>query len=222
MKDISRQKIWARLKAGVINYDEEIVVEAARDVLRYELGVYEAVMKGLVSGIEEVGELYERGEYSVPEMLMCSDALYAGLDILRPCLKKKERKIKGQILIGVVQGDVHDIGKNIIKMMFDAVGFEVYDLGRDVPVEQFVNEQLRTDSDIVCISAMMTNTMYGMTEIINKIKEKNPKVKIIVGGAPLNEQIALKWGADAYAREANNAIKCAIKMISSLKNLETT
>lgn len=219
MNALAPRKIWSKLKNGVINYDEEVVVNASHDVLNYGLDAYKAVMNGLVSGIEEVGELYERGEYFVPEMMMCSDVLYAGLNILRPKLKKNQHRIKGQIIIGVVQGDVHDIGKNIIKMMFDATGFEVHDLGRDVPVEKFVEEQLRTDSEIVCLSAMMSTTMYGMADIINKIKEKNPQVKIMVGGAPLNELFAQKWGADGYARDANNAIKDAIKMVASLKRL---
>ena len=221
MNGLSPRKIWARLKNGVINYDEEIVVTAAQDVLKYDLDVYKAVMLGLVSGIEEVGDLYERGEYFVPEMMMCSDALYAGLNILRPYLKKADPRLKGQIVIGVVQGDVHDIGKNIVKMMFDAAGFEVHDLGRDVPLEKFVEEQLRTDSEIVCLSAMMSTTAIGMNEIIKQIKEKNPKVKIMVGGAPLNNEMARKWGADGFASDANNAIKYAIKMVSSLKQMTT-
>ncbi|MCG8401107.1 MAG: cobalamin-dependent protein, partial [Firmicutes bacterium] len=163
------QSIWSRLEKGVIIYDEEIVVRAAEDVLTHGLDIYESIMNGLVPGIEQVGALYERGEYFVPEMMMCSDALYAGLSILRPHLKRNKPVVNGQIVIGVVQGDVHDIGKNIVKMMFDVAGFQVYDLGRDVPLDRFVEEQLRTDSEIVCISTMMTTTMYGMVEIIKKI-----------------------------------------------------
>nr|WP_092473010.1 corrinoid protein [Desulfotruncus arcticus] len=211
--------IWAKLKKGVIMYDEEIVVQAAENVLRYGLDIYESIMNGLVPGIEQVGRLYESGEYFVPEMLMCSDALYAGLSVLRPHLKKSKPVVNGQIVIGVVQGDIHDIGKNIVKMMFDAAGFQVHDLGRDVPLDRFVEEQLRTDSEIVCISTLMTTTMYGMVEIIQKIKEKNPSVKIMVGGAPLTEELARKWGADGYSPNAHNAIKYAIKMVSSLKEL---
>lgn len=216
---LPKEMIWAKLKKGVIMYDEEIVVQAAEDVLRYGLDIYESIMNGLVPGIEQVGRLYESGEYFVPEMLMCSDALYAGLSVLRPHLKKSKPVVNGQIVIGVVQGDIHDIGKNIVKMMFDAAGFQVHDLGRDVPLDRFVEEQLRTDSEIVCISTLMTTTMYGMVEIIQKIKEKNPSVKIMVGGAPLTEELARKWGADGYSPNAHNAIKYAIKMVSSLKEL---
>jgi len=217
--DILPQTIWAKLEQGVLMYDEEVVVKAAEDVLKYGLDIYESIMNGLVTGIEKVGALYESGEYFVPEMLMCSDALYAGLSILRPHLKKNKPAVNGQIVIGVVQGDIHDIGKNIVKMMFDAAGFQMYDLGRDVPLERFIDEQLRTDAEIVCISTMMTTTMYGMVEIIKKIKEKNPSVKVMVGGAPISEELAVKWGADGYAPNAHNAIQYAIKMVSALKRL---
>ncbi|PKM79733.1 MAG: cobalamin-binding protein [Firmicutes bacterium HGW-Firmicutes-14] len=217
--DELRNDIWTRLKNGVINFDEEIVVEAAEDVMKHSLNIYESIMNGLVPGINEVGRLYESGEYFVPEMLMCSDAMYAGLNVLRPHLKQHEPIINGQIVIGVVQGDIHDIGKNIVKMMFDVAGFKVYDLGRDVPLEKFVEEQLRTDSEIVCISAMMTTTMNSMSDIIKKIKAKNSNVRIMIGGAPLNEQLASKWGADGYAADAPNAIKYAIKLVNALKEL---
>ena len=216
-----QKKIWARLAEGVINYDEEIVVTAAEDVLNHGLYIYQSIMNGLVPGMEKVGELYDRGEYFVPEMLMCSDALYAGLNVLRPHLKKKEPVKKGHIVIGVVAGDIHDIGKNIVKMMFDVAGFEVNDLGCDVPLEKFVEEQLRTDSEIVCLSAMMTTTVYGMSDIIKQIKEKSPGARVMVGGAPVNKKMADNWGADGYAENAPNAIKYAIRTISILKDLQT-
>jgi corrinoid protein of di/trimethylamine methyltransferase len=214
-----REELLERLKQGVINYDEDAVRAAASEAIEVGMEAEDAIFNGLVPGMEEVGRLYEEQEYFVPELLMCADAMYAGLDLLKPHLKKKDFGVKGQVVMGVVQGDVHDIGKNIVKMMFDVAGFEVHDLGRDVPLEKFVEEQLRTDSEIVALSAMMTTTMVGMKEVIKRIKEKNPKAKIMIGGAPVTEEIAEKWGADGYAKDANNALKEAIKMISSLKEL---
>jgi methanogenic corrinoid protein MtbC1 len=123
-------------------------------------------------------------------------------------------------VIGTVEGDVHDIGKNIVKMMFDVAGFEVYDLGRDVPLDQFVEEQIKTESDLVCLSAMMTTTMIGMQKVIDNLKAKNPSVKIMIGGAPVSQDIAEKWGADGYADDATNALSDAIKMIGSLKEMK--
>ncbi|MCL2336814.1 MAG: corrinoid protein [Firmicutes bacterium] len=213
------KELLKRLAEGVVEYDEDAVRAAANEVVELEMDAEKAVFEGLVPGMEEVGRLYEEQEYFVPEMLMCADAMYAGLDILKPKMKKKEGGVRGTVVMGVVQGDVHDIGKNIVKMMFDVAGFEVHDLGRDVPLEKFVEEQLRTDSELVCLSAMMTTTMVGMQEVIQKIKAKNPNAKIMIGGAPVNEDIAGKWGADGYAKDANNALKDAINMISSLKDL---
>lgn len=216
------KEILKALADGVVNYDEEGIISTVNSALAEGINPHRAVFDGLVVGMQEVGRLYEEQEYFVPELLMCADAMYAGLGILRPLLKQGDggqTAARGQVVMGVVQGDVHDIGKNIVKMMFDAAGFTVYDLGRDVPLEAFVEEQLKTDSEIVALSAMMTTTMVGMKEIIKRIKEKNPKAKIMIGGAPVTEEIAARWGADGYAKDANNALKDAINMISSLRKL---
>lgn len=218
---MSREReILEKLRDGVVEYDNDKVIEAANEALAEGIDAETAIFDGLVAGIEEIGRLYELEEIFVPEMLLAADAMYAGLNLLKPHMKKKgDGGVKGTVIMGVVQGDVHDIGKNIVKMMFDVAGFEVHDLGRDVPLETFIEEQLRTDSDLVCLSAMMTTTMVGMPEIIKKLKEKNPKVKIMIGGAPVNENLAEQWGADGYAKDANNALKDAINMVSSLRSL---
>lgn len=218
--DEKRQEILDRLKNAVIQFDEDSSKEAAQEALDTGMDANDAIFNGLVSGMEEVGRLFETQEYFVPELLMCADALYAGLDILKPHVKKLDLRVKGSVVIGTVEGDVHDIGKNIVKMMFDVAGFTVYDLGKDVPLDKFIEEQMRTDSDLVCLSAMMTTTMVGMKKVIDDLKAKNPNVKIMIGGAPVSQDIAQKWGADGYAKDANNALKDAINMISSLKKLK--
>jgi corrinoid protein of di/trimethylamine methyltransferase len=214
------QELFGLLKQSVIDYDEDAVKEAAQAVVDEGIDAYKAVFDGLVEGMNEVGRLYEEQEYFVPEMLMCADALYAGLDILKPHIGKNDMGIKGTVVMGVVQGDVHDIGKNIVKMMFDVAGFDVHDLGRDVPMEKFVEEQLKTDSELVLLSAMMTTTMVGMKDIIAKIKEKNPNCRIMIGGAPVSDDLADKWGADGFAKDANNALKDALNMVKALKDMQ--
>jgi len=214
------KEIMAKLRESVIEYDEDTSKEYAQAALDEGVNPNDAIFDGLVSGMEEVGRLFEAQEYFVPELLMCADALYAGLDILKPHVQQMDLGVKGSVVIGTVEGDVHDIGKNIVKMMFDVAGFQVYDLGRDVPLDKFIEEQLRTDSELVCLSAMMTTTMVGMQKVINDLKAKNPNVKIMIGGAPVSQDIASKWGADGYAADANNALKDAINMISSLKKLK--
>ena len=218
---MSREReLFQQLKQGVISFEEEIVVSAAQDVVDEGIDAFKAIIDGLVPGMEEVGDLYERQEYFISELLMCAEALYAGLNILQPHMKKRKAKASGVLIIGVVQGDVHDIGKNIIKMVFEVTGFEIHDLGRDVSVEQFLEELLKTHADIVCLSAMMTTTMVCMKEVILRIKEKNPNVKILIGGAPVTEEIAKRYGADGYAEEPKNAIQLAIQLLSTLKEIE--
>ncbi len=220
--DQKKQEILKKLNDGVVNFDEEMVKEVAQEALDEGIKAMEAIMDGLAAGMEIVGDLYDKHEYFVPELLMCADALYAGLDILRPQvnMEEGEGQSKGQVVIGTVQGDVHDIGKNLIKLMFDIAGFTVHDLGRDVPLEKFVEEQIRTDSEIVALSAMMTTTMMGMKKVIQMIKEKNPNVAIMLGGAPLTKEVADLFGADGYAESAGNAVQEAIKMISQLRKME--
>jgi corrinoid protein of di/trimethylamine methyltransferase len=208
------------LKDGVINYNEDQVKDAANKWIEDGYVALEGIMDGLAYGMEVVGQLYERNEYFVPEVLMCADALYAGMDILRPHVPKKEGEIKSQVVIGSIQGDVHDIGKNLVKMMFDVAGWEVHDLGRDVALDKFVEEQLRTDSEVVAMSAMMTTTMLGMKKVIKMIKEKNPNVAIMLGGAPVTKDVANLFGADGYAESAGNAVAEGIKMIARLREMQ--
>ena len=216
----TKEEILKKLAECVVEFDEDGAKEWAQKALDSGMDAFEAIMDGLAVGMEKVGDLYDQHEYFVPELLMSGDALYAGLDVLKPHIKKESVKNLGQVVIGTVQGDVHDIGKNIIKLMFEVGGFEVHDLGRDVPLEKFVEEQLRTDSEIVAMSAMMTTTMVGMKKVIEMIKEKNPNVAIMLGGAPVTQDVADLWGADGYAEKAGNAVQEAIKMISQLRKLQ--
>jgi corrinoid protein of di/trimethylamine methyltransferase len=216
----SKEALLEDLKQGVIDWDEEKVKVAAQQVVDEGYMPLEAIMDGLAAGMEVVGDLYEQHEYFVPEVLMCADALYAGLAILRPHVPKREEEAKSQVVIGSIQGDVHDIGKNLVKMMFDVAGWEVHDLGRDVLLEDFVKEQIRTDAEVVAISAMMTTTMLGMRKVIKMIKEVNPNVAIMLGGAPMTRDVAKLFGADGYAESAGNAVQEAIKMIGHLREYE--
>jgi corrinoid protein of di/trimethylamine methyltransferase len=216
----TKEELTEQLKNGVIEYEEDTVKEAAQQWLDDGHTALEGIMDGLAAGMEVVGELYEKNEYFVPEVLMCADALYLGLDILRPHVPKKEGEVNAQVVIGSIQGDVHDIGKNLVKMMFDVAGWDVHDLGRDVPLENFVEEQLRTDSEVVAMSAMMTTTMLGMKKVIAMIKEKNPNVGIMLGGAPVTQDVANLFGADGYAESAGNAVTEGIKMISRLREMQ--
>jgi corrinoid protein of di/trimethylamine methyltransferase len=212
-----RQELLKGLYDAVVNYDEEASAELGRAILEEGIDAYDAVMNGLAAGMEKVGELFTSQEYFVPEVLLCADALYAGLNILRPHIKGEQMREKGQVVIGTVEGDVHDIGKNLVRMMFEIAGWTVHDLGKDVKLEKFVEEQMKTDSDVVALSALMTTSMSGIPKVIEMIKARNPNVAIMVGGAPITEDIAKSYGADGYAESAGNTVQEAIKMISQLR-----
>ncbi|MFC1995727.1 B12-binding domain-containing protein [Chloroflexota bacterium] len=216
------KEILKGLRDAVVNYDEDKTAEWARVTLDDGVDPFLAAIDGLAEGMVAVGELYNKKEYFVPELLMCADALYAGLNILKPAIESSGRKseVKGSIVLGVVEGDVHDIGKNLIKVMFEVAGWDVYDLGKDVPIDKFVEEQVRTGSDIVGISALMTTSMMAMPVLIKKLRENNPNVRIMLGGAPLNPDIVEKYGADGYANDAGTAVDEAIKLLKMLKKEE--
>ncbi len=216
----SKEELIETLKQSVIDFEEDPIIAAANEGIEAKYTALDLIMDGLAHGMEIVGEMYERQEYFVPEVLMCADALYKGLEILRPHVPKDTGKSASQVVIGSIQGDVHDIGQNIVKMMFDVAGWDVYDLGRDVPLENFVKEQLRTDSEVVAMSAMMTTTMLGMKKVIKMIKEKNPDVAIMLGGAPVTKDVAAIFGADGYAESAGNAVAEGIKMVGRLREIE--
>ena len=216
------QALIAELYNAVVQMDDETVVKTSHLILAEGVDAYAAVTQGLTAAMQKVGELYTNYEYFVPELLLCADALYAGLDILKPAIEASGRtsEVKGSIVLGVVEGDVHDIGKNLVKLMFEVAGWTVHDLGKDVPLDRFVEEQIRTDSDIVGISALMTTSMLAMPEVIKRLRAKNPKVRIMLGGAPVNPEVAEKYGADGYAKTAGTAVDEAMRLLKMLKEEE--
>lgn len=214
-----RKEILESLSQAVVEFNEEQVVKYSLISVKEDLDAYDAIINGLAAGMEVVADLYDKQEYFVPELLMCTDALYKGLEILKPHIKR-DTVMRGQVVIGSVRGDVHDIGKNFVKIMFEVGGFTVHDLGKDVPLEDFVSEQLRTDSEIVALSAQMTNTALGMKTVVHMVKENNPRAAIMLGGAALTRDLATLFGADGYAETAGNALQEGLKMIGQLRKLD--
>ena len=216
------KEILQELHNAVSNFEEDDAVKWAKIALEEGVDPFVATMNGLADGMIDAGEKYNRKEYFVPELLMCADALYAGLNLLKPAIDASGRKseVKGSIVLGVVEGDVHDIGKNLVKLMCEVAGWTVYDLGKDVPLDKFVEEMIKTDSQVVGISALMTTSMLSMPEVIKKLRAKNPKVRIMLGGAPLNPEVAEKYGADGYAKNAGTAVDEAIHLLKMLKEEE--
>lgn len=166
--------------------------------------------------MQRAADLYEREEYFIPELLLCSDAMYNGLDILRPHLEKSETQ-KHKIVIGVIEGDTHDIGKNLVRIMLEAAGYEMHDLGRDVALQKFVDKAKEINADVIAISTLMTTTMPGMGRVIEMLETEGlrDRIKVIVGGAPISPAFARKIGADGYAANAVDAVKLVDRLMGA-------
>ncbi len=167
--------------------------------------------------MEEVGRRFEEGKAFVPELLMAARAMKGALEILKPLLKGDRTKLLGTVAIGTVKGDLHDIGKNLVASMLEGCGFEVINLGIDVSSEKFINAVKEQNANIICLSALLTTTMSYMKEIIEALEKAGLRneVKVMVGGAPLNENFAKLIGADGYSSNANGAVALAKKLLAS-------
>jgi len=203
--DANERAILDDLARSVLDMDEDLAVDAANRAVAAGMDAQRAMTEGLAKGMEAAGKKYEEEEYFVPELLLCSDAMVAGVEVLKPHIAHKSVG-RGRAVVGVVSGDTHDIGKNLVKLFMEAAGFEVTDLGRDVPIEKFV-DAVRDGAQYVCMSTLMTTTMPGMERVIQRLKEEGlrDRVKVIIGGAPISQAFANKIGADAYSASAPEA-----------------
>jgi 5-methyltetrahydrofolate--homocysteine methyltransferase len=168
-----------------------------------------ACLEAMMAGLDETGKLFEVGEYFVPELMMAADTFKAGMEVLAPRLSEESRKFKGTVVLGTIQGDVHDIGKNLVGFMLECNGFKVIDLGTNVSAGQYV-EAVRTHSaDVVAMSALLTTTMLGMAGVVKALEDAGlrSKVKVIIGGAPVSEKFAQDIRADAYAANAPQGVE---------------
>ena len=165
----------------------------------------------MVKAMDEVGKLFEEQEFFVPELLISARAMKAGLTILKPLLKESGAKSAGIVVIGTVKGDLHDIGKNLVASLLEGGGFEVIDLGVDVPAEKFVAEAKAKGASIICLSALLTTTMGSMKEVVETLKKANlgGKIKVMVGGAPVTQNYCDEIGASAYSDNASGAVHAA-------------
>ncbi|MGM0379087.1 MAG: corrinoid protein [Bacillota bacterium] len=213
---ISKEKLLKKLSDGVLEMEDDVVIEAANEYLKQGYPALDGILKGLVDGMNKASVLYDEEEYFVTDVLLCSDAMYEGLNILRPHLPEEEaNKKKPTGVIGVVQGDTHDIGKNLVKIMLETAGFEMHDLGRDVPLVEFVEKSKEVKADLVCLSTLMTTTMGGMETVIDMLKEHGVRdeMKVIVGGGPISQKFADIIGADGYSDNAVEAVKLSKSLL---------
>jgi 5-methyltetrahydrofolate--homocysteine methyltransferase len=205
------QKISEELQKG--NYEE--VPKLVQEALNANVPPSKILSDGLVAGMDVVGEKFRRDEFFMPEVLISARAMQAGMNILRPKLIETGAKLAGKIVLGTVKGDLHDIGKNLVGMLMEGAGFQVIDLGIDVPSERFVEAVKMNRPNILGLSSLLTTTMPKMKEVIESLVEAGVRgrVKVMVGGAPVTEKFAKDVGADAYAPEAASAVEKARELI---------
>ncbi|MDR1253278.1 MAG: corrinoid protein [Treponema sp.] len=202
-------ELLQKLSDAVVNMDEDEAVRLSRQAVDEKADAYEAIDKGLGDGMERAGKLFDEEEYFVPEILICSDAMNAGINVLKPHLKQEETRRKHKAVIGVIEGDTHDIGKNLVRIMLESAGFEVLDLGRDVPPLTFVEKAVETNAEFILLSSLMTTTMDAMADVIKILEERNirGKFKVAVGGGPISQAFADRIGADGYSSNAADAVR---------------
>jgi dimethylamine corrinoid protein len=215
----SPSTILQGLADAVVQMDEDAAVRLAHEALEAGIDPHEAIHKGLARGMDVVSVKYDEEEYFVPEILLCSDAMYAALDVLQPHLKEDAAGPSAKVVIGVIEGDTHDIGKNIVRVMMEAAGFEVHDLGRDVPVDRFVEEAGKVDADVVAISTLMSTTRHGMKRVVDALVAAGirDRVKVLLGGPPVSWAFCTEIGADAYGSSPREGIEAVRRWVGEAK-----
>lgn len=207
---MSVQKIYD----AILELDDDEVVTAVQEAIDDGVDTSVILNEGLIGAMDEVGRLFSAGTLFVPEMLMAANVMKIGLDMIKPLLKG-DNSGRGIVIIGTVAGDRHDIGKNLVSMMMEGAGFEVIDLGIDVPAEKFIDVAKEKSANLICLSALLTTTMAAMGETVSAIKSSGLPVKTMVGGAPVGQDFANDIGADGYAPDAGEAVMLGRNLMAS-------
>ncbi len=214
MKDIF---MFQQMEKAVMDGDEQRSAQLAREAIQMGIDPLDALEHGYAKGMATLGDCFEKGEVFLPEILLAEDAMNAAIEILKPKIEENKGKIgsKGKIVIGTIKGDVHDIGKNVVRLFLSVAGFEVIDLGRDVPVKTFIDTAVKEDAKIIAASALMTTTMIYMPDLIRELKELGlrKRFKVMVGGAPVIKSWADEIGADGYGKNTKEAIEVALTLV---------
>jgi len=203
------EKLMEEIRTAIWDHDAKKVKELVEKAVADKVDIVTIVNDGLVSGMNRIGEKFKANEVFIPEVLVSARAMAAGMAVVKPLMVKAGIKDKGTLLIGTVKDDLHDIGKNLVIMMFEGAGYKVVDLGINAPTEKFMAAIAEHRPDMVGLAALLTTTMTHMKETTAAIKAKYPEVKVIVGGAPVTQKFATEIGADAYASDGAVAVEKA-------------
>lgn len=208
--------MFSKLVNNLSDLDREESAREVENLLKQGVNPFEIIKKGLMRGMDLVGERFERGEYFLPELLRAAKVVEDCSSIIKPLMKGDQNSYKSTIVLGTVAGDIHDLGKNIVATTLESGGFRVVDIGVDVPVEKFIDAAKKENASILGMSALLTVTMVAMERVIKALRSDPDleKVKVIVGGAPLDQEYADKIGADAYGKDARQALTKVRELIN--------
>ena len=221
---MNKTELFSKLSVAITNGNQELAEELAQKSIQNEIDPTETLQDCLIPAMEIVGKKFEAQEFFLPEILIAARAMDHALSVIKPAIQKrrKEKKITEKevvVIIGTVKGDIHDIGKNLVKFFMEGAGFTVFDLGKEVTAETFIQEIKKRNADILCMSALISTTMSYFLTVIKKLEAVGlrNKVKVMVGGAPVTEEFAKKVRADAYAEDAFKAVQIARVLIEAGK-----
>jgi trimethylamine corrinoid protein len=211
-------QVFEKLKQSIIDQDQEAVLAAVDEALAQGIGPKTVIDDGLLPGLDVIGEQFENDEIFLPELMQAAMAVQAAMGVLEPLIKESgtEGPKKGKIVLGTVKGDLHSIGKNILKLLFETSGFEVWDLGIDVDLFKFIDKAKEVDADIIAMSALLTTTLVGQRDVIEALKEQGTreKFKVIIGGGATTQAWADQIGADGWAATAYEAVTLANRLVA--------
>jgi len=212
------EELYKKLMQTVIDGEPEDAEQVAKEALEADLDPLKCINQGLMPGIQKVGELFSSGEYFLPELIIGADAMKAALDVLEPALVGgQEREVVGRVVLGTVEGDLHEIGKTLVGTMLTANGFLVFDIGVDQSAEAFVQAAKENKADIVGASALLTTTMLQQKKLIEALENAGMRdnVKVMIGGAPVTDRYAEEIGADGYAEDAISSVDIAYRLMDA-------
>jgi 5-methyltetrahydrofolate--homocysteine methyltransferase len=212
-------EILEKIRLSIVNMEDQQAVEFTRTALE-TIPAEEILNRALIPAMETVGNEYEQGRKFIPEMLLAAEAMTAALELLKPALARSEAKKVGMVVMGTVEGDVHDIGQRMVCIMLEGAGFEVHSLGADVPTDDFINAVKTRNPDILGLSALLTTTAPRMKSVIEGLQKQGlrDRVKVMVGGAVLNQRLADEYGADGYAPDAAAATRLARTLMAAARS----
>jgi len=214
---MAQEQFYGEISDAIVNLDKEKAIELANRAITEKMNLLEIVEKGFGDGIRRIGDLWEEGEFFLPELMLGGTIMQESMDILLPSLKESGASAsQGVVVIATIEGDIHSIGKTIVGTMLSANGFDVYDLGADVPAEKIIETAVEKNADIIGVSALLTTTMFGQKKIIDILEEKGIRedFKVIIGGAPVTKEWTEQCNADGFAGSAVGAVKLVKKLLN--------